>query len=357
MIEVLKNIHQVTPEWLTKVLKKKGLINSSVVAVEVEIIGAGVGLMAELARLTVTYQTLENISSTFVIKCAAQNDNRQIALILDFYNREVNFYDRIGNASGIRVPKTYFAGVDEENYDHTILMEDLGSNPPPDQLVGASEDEAFAAIGLIAGMHAKYWNNVADEDWMYQFMSMSEANRLSDMLYMPSLDAAFEKFDACFDDRTRKICQTVGERYSDFWFSNISKSETLIHGDYRQDNFVYPKDGSEVIVMDWQISGKGKGIFDVTYFICQSLQPELRQSIEKDIIRMWVDNLAKSGVKDYDFETAYRDYKYLILACLVYPITVCGSLDPSNERGRALGECMLTRNLIAIDELNCTELF
>lgn len=173
------------------------------------------------------------------------------------------------------------------------------------------------------------------------------------MLYLPSLDSVFEKFDYCLDDRTRKICQTLGERYSEFWYTGVSQSETLIHADYRQDNFVYPTDGSEVIVMDWQISSKGTGIFDVTYFICQSLQPDFRRKIEKDVIRKWLDNLSQAGVVDYDFETAYRDYKHLVLACLVYPITVCGSLDPSNERGGILGECMLTRNLAAIDELNC----
>ncbi|MFT4714420.1 MAG: hypothetical protein ACI8W1_002922 [Candidatus Azotimanducaceae bacterium] len=46
----------------------------------------------------------------------------------------------------------------------------------------------------------------------------------------------------------------------------------------------------------------------------------------------------------------------MILGCLVYPVTVCGTLDLSNERGYALAECMLTRNLAAIKELNCAEL-
>jgi hypothetical protein len=357
MIDVLKSVNQVRPEWLTLVLKEKNFISSSVLSVDVEIIGAGVGLMAELARLHISYEKPENFPSTLVLKCAAQNDNRQIALVLDFYNREVDFYNYIGSASGIRVPQTYFGKVDEENYDQALLMEDLGSNPPPDQLIGASEDEAFSAINLISGMHAKYWDKVDKEDWMYEHMSEAEAIKLREMLYLPSLEVAFEKFDECFDDRTRKICKTVGERYPEFWFHGLSQSETLIHGDYRQDNFIYQKDSSNAIVMDWQISGRGKGILDVTYFICQSLEPELRRQVEQEIIKQWVDNLSQSGVKNYDFETAYRDYRHLVLACLVYPITVCGSLDPSNERGRALGECMLTRNLAAIDELNCTDLF
>lgn len=356
-IEVLPSVDQVSAGWLTQVLKARNLITSSVTNVKIERFGEGVGLMAELARLTLTYEGTESFSNSLVLKCAAQNDNRQIALILDFYNREVDFYNKIGQESGIQTPEIYFGGVNSTDYDQAILMQDLGSFSPTDQLVGATEEEAFSAIKLISGLHAKYWNRVSDEAWMYPFMSADEAIKLRDMLYLPSIDSAFEKFSSNFNDKTRRICQHVGEHYPKFWVDNVSKAETFIHGDYRQDNFFYPKDGSEAIVMDWQISGRGKGIFDVTYFICQSLEPKLRRQIEQELIRYWIDNLSQNGVTHYDFETAYRDYRHLVLACLVYPMTVCGSLDPSNERGRALGESMLTRNLQAIEELKCEELF
>jgi len=356
-IEVLQSVNHVSADWLTRVLKARHLITSSVTEVKVEKFGEGVGLMAELARLTLVYEAPETFSNTLVLKCAAQNENRQVALVLDFYNREVDFYKKVGPKSGIKTPDVYFGGVDNATYDHVILMQDLGTFSPTDQLVGATEDEAFSAIELISGLHAKYWGRVSNESWMYQFMSAKEAAKLRDMLYLPSLDATFEKFSSNLNDKTRKICQHVGEHYPRFWVDKISKVETFIHGDYRQDNFFYPQDGSETVVMDWQISGRGKGIFDVTYFICQSLRSELRRQIEQELIRHWVDKLSKAGVKNYDFDVAYSDYRHLVLACLVYPMTVCGSLDPSNERGRALGETMLTRNLQAIEELNCTELF
>lgn len=60
MIEVLKNVHQVTPEWLTQVLKEKNLINSAVISVELETIG--VGLMAELAPVKFTRHALSTFA-------------------------------------------------------------------------------------------------------------------------------------------------------------------------------------------------------------------------------------------------------------------------------------------------------
>jgi hypothetical protein len=46
----------------------------------------------------------------------------------------------------------------------------------------------------------------------------------------------------------------------------------------------------------------------------------------------------------------------MVLGCLIYPITVCGTLDLANERGQALAECMLERNLSAISDLGSAEL-
>jgi thiamine kinase-like enzyme len=189
---------------------------------------------------------------------------------------------------------------------------------------------------------------------MYDFMSGQEGIKLRDMVYGPGLEPAIEKFSSHFNAETKQICREVGKRYVDL-MERISPSYTFLHGDYRQDNFIHDEAG-EVVIMDWQISGAGHGIFDVTYFICQSLQPELRRQVEKTLIESYVARLKENGVQDYDFETAWRDYRLLILFCLIYPITVCGSLDTANERGRTLGETMLDRNLAAVEDLGCGEL-
>ena len=113
---------------------------------------------------------------------------------------------------------------------------------------------------------------------------------------------------------------------------------------------------SSAVVMDWQISAAGKGIFDFSYFVCQSLTSKRRKELEEPLLRRYIEGLKKGGVEDYDYDTAYADYRLMVLGCLVYPITVCGTLDLSNERGRALGEAMLERNLTAARELKCAEL-
>lgn len=357
MMKVPTHAGEISPDWLTDALKASGLLRSRVTGVEYETVGQGIGLMAELTRLAITYDDQEDIPTSIIAKCAARNENRAVAQLLDFYNRETNFYNNIGGAlCPFRVPASYYGQVESTTYDMVLLLEDLGDVSPVDQLVGSTEAEAYDKIERIAKLHAMFWNHTSEPQnaWMYDFMSGQEGIKLRDMVYGPGLEPAIEKFSGHFNAETKQICREVGKRYVEL-MERISPSYTFLHGDYRQDNFINDESG-EVVVMDWQISGAGHGMFDVTYFICQSLQSELRRQVEKPLIESYVARLKENGVPDYDFETAWRDYRLLILFCLIYPITVCGSLDTANERGRALGETMLDRNLAAVEDLGCAEL-
>ncbi|MBO6563695.1 MAG: phosphotransferase [Pseudomonadales bacterium] len=356
MTSVPSSTHKIDAEWLTEVLKDGGQIASEVTAVTIETIGAGIGLMGELGRLHITYAAEEDLPNTLVVKCAAQNENRQVAQILDFYNREADFYNRVAPDCSMNVPDSYHADVNQETYDFVLLMEDLGDVAPPDQLVGASEDEIYLSVGNVAEMHAQWWGATAEnQPWMYDMMSEQEAERLRSMVYMPALEPCIEKFDYLLTPQTQQLLRTVGQRYAECWSRISLKRDTFVHGDYRQDNMLYIEDEDEPLVMDWQISGRGKPIFDVAYFMCQSVDEALRESIEEEVLKFYTDRLADHGVK-YDLEQCMEDYRRILLGCLVYPVTVCGSLDTANERGKMLGETMLIRNLSAIEKFRSADI-
>lgn len=358
MNKVVAHAGEITPEWMNGMLAETGKLQSRVTGVSCEQIAAGVGLMAELSRLTIDYEAPEPaLPSTLIAKCAARNDNRAVAQLLDFYNREANFYNHVAPTCPFRVPQSYYAAVDQQTYDFVLLMEDLGDVSPVDQLVGSTEEEAFDKIDKIARLHARWWGkcDAPENNWMYDFMSGPELEKLRDYVYMPALEPAIEKFASHFTEANAAICRKVGVQYAQL-MTNVTRANTFLHGDYRQDNFIYQSDSREPVIMDWQISGAGVAIFDVTYFICQSLQTELRGKIQVPLIKHYVSCLAAAGVEDYSFDLAWNDYRALVLFCLVYPITVCGTLDLANDRGEALAACMLDRNLSAVEDLACGNL-
>lgn len=356
MREVPTSVTAITADWLTDVLRHKGVLKSAVSSVQVEVIGAGVGLMGELGRLRLSYADAEDLPETMVVKCAAQTDNRAVAQLLDFYNREANFYNQVAPECPMRIPDSYYADVNDDTYDFVLLMQDLGDVSPRDQLVGAGEEEVLSAIEQIAGLHVPWWGATAEtHGWMYPMMSEDEGVKLQTALYQPFVEPTLSNFASLVTEEHKRICRAVGEQYPSYWSHNLSPVDTFIHGDYRQDNLLYTDDRVDALVMDWQISGRGKPAFDIAYFMCQSVQSELRRDIEQEVLKLYVGRLKDKGI-DYPLDHLTEDYRRLILGCLVYPVTVCGGLDLANERGKALAECMLSRNLQAIDDWGCASL-
>ncbi len=133
---------------------------------------------------------------------------------------------------------------------------------------------------------------------------------------------------------------------------------TIMHGDYRVDNMFFrsPQGGCEFAVCDWQIASRGRGIFDLTYFVAGGLQPELRKKYEMELLKTYHDVLLERGVRGYDFERCLLEYRRAALYLLVYVVISLGTLDSANERGLALFYAWLNRATTAIEELNADEL-
>lgn len=357
MNKIPLSLNDINAAWLTSVLKEKGLLKSEVLNVGIESIGAGVGLMSELGRLTIDYADTEKLPSSIVAKCAAQNENREIAKILDYYHREANFYNYLSNDCPLTVPDSYFTAVDSDTYDCIFLMEDLGDHAPGDQLEGCTREEAEHSIKKIAEMHGKWWNKPEAYPWAYDSVCDAELVKLGDWIYKPGLEPTIENFSEYISTDMQKTMRAVGTHYQQIFQKLSASHRTFIHGDYRLDNIVYRKvDGKiDSTVIDWQLSGMAPSMWDLAYFMCQSLKVDLCREVERDLVRLYHDSLMEAGVKDYSHEQCWNDYRIWILFCLIYPVAVCGTLDLANDRGNQLATVMLQRNVSAVEALGCEE--
>ena len=131
---------------------------------------------------------------------------------------------------------------------------------------------------------------------------------------------------------------------------------TIVHGDFRLDNifFGHP-DGSPLAVIDWQIANRGRGVFDVAYFLCSSLEADVRKANEMRLLHLWHDIVIDGGAKGYSFDQALYDYRAGILLCNLYTVIGVGSMDAANERGLALQKAWVRRRGAALEELDCAE--
>jgi aminoglycoside/choline kinase family phosphotransferase len=351
------NERDIGADWLTDALQRSGVLSRGrVSAVRAERIAEGVGLMARLSRLHVEYQGADASSPrTMIAKVPIDlQQNLEIANLYRFYERECVFYEHLSMRTPLRVPSCY--GIAREGASgFVLLLEDLGKARVGDQVAGSTAQDALVAIGALAEHHAAFWNQTGDLPFLVDHHT-PEFCQILEVSYAQSIGPTIAAFPEHFTPALRELAMELGSKTTAMLNRNLERPLTVCHGDFRADNLFYDlPDGTKVAVIDWQISGRGFGPSDVGYHLTQSVTSEVRRSIERPAVEAYYRALTAAGVRDYSLGELWEDYREAALFMLIYPVTICGSLDLENPRARALGEALLVRSLDAITCLKSAE--
>lgn len=355
-IAVPREFEDITPAGLTTLLREAGALRAgTVTALSIEPIGVGVGFLGQVARLRPAYHGADGGAPASLIGKLPTLDpgGREICRLFNFYEREARFYRELTRRVPVRVPRCYATLTDAEADNHLILMEDFASLSMGDDATGCSVAEAERAIRSIAGLHAAWWASADLErlDWMP--LCNAPVHQSAQPAYQQCAPYFLQMFGDSLSSRMRAITETLGPRVVDMLNLFTRPPMTIAHGDFRLDNLFFEAAG--VAMIDWQISFRGRGAFDVAYFLSGCLEPEVRRVEEMRLLRLWHE-LATGGRADYTFDDALLDYRRAVLQCHVYTVIATGSLNPANERGMAVFRAWLRRRTTAIEELDAGEL-
>jgi hypothetical protein len=353
-------MEDLTPEWLTGALRQGGAVrDAAVTGARCESIGVGAGFLGQLGRLRLDYDRPEaGAPATLIAKMPTLDPGgREICGIFQFYEREIRFYNDVAPGIEIRVPRRYYSAMNKEADDYLILLEDITDAKMIDEVAGCTAEEAEAAIRGIAALHARWWESPRLDalGWM------PYVNAPVQQSAEPSYNQAWEPFLQMFGDqlspRMRDIAAKMRAHVIDLLNLLEPAPRTVAHGDYRLDNIFFGSDGaaSPVAAIDWQISFRGRGVFDVAYFLSSCLEPDVRKANEMRLLKTWYD-IATADAKGYSWDDAVTDYRRAVLFCNVYTVIGIGSLAAANERGLALFHAWLRRRSTAIEDLNAGEL-
>jgi len=339
----------ITADWLSEVL------NSDVRACKVEQIAIGVGLLGRLFR--VHLDGGPDLPATVVVKLPTLDTTARVNLCegLEFYLREVAFYQNIGAANPLPPARHYFAAIDNDTHDFVLVLEDLRRLRLADQLVGCNADDAATVIDAIARHHAHWWDNdrLASLQWLKAF-----ADPPFTEVIVANYTAAWPKFLNLLGSELSPAVRDFGERFASLmpWLIEGFSREphTFLHGDLRLDQIFFAVDDHDppVTVLDWQIAGRGRGAWDVSYFLSQSLTSDTRRKFGDELIARYARRLAEHGI-DYPSEELQRDYRMTTAWCLIYPVMAGGRIEVVNERNLALARTMLSRSVAAIEDHDC----
>jgi hypothetical protein len=339
---MIPTIDDLTGEWFTDLLRTNGSLDpaTSVATLEVSRFGSDESMMSMLYRAALTFDGATDAPASLIVKLASPSEEQRfIASMTKFYEREIRFYNEIAAQMSVVTPRCWLAEIDVDDQSFILVLEQIDGRHQVDQIEGVGYDDAVVALTELADFHAPFWGKDLD----------SEAETF--MRYdSPLLHAVLpDMFDGNWTNVRPKVVDFVPEEVLTICDKRAGKTadllrgmhgtDTLCHGDFRSDNLLFGADGT-VLALDYQLGAVAHGMTDVAYFISQSLN-EVAAARADELIQVYVDRLATHGI-DLDMDEGMDCYRAGLVFYLSIPVSLL-DLQVVPERAEQLGRTMLRR--------------
>ncbi len=342
MGDVPRNVDEIDADWISGVLGRK------VDAIDVQTIGAGVGFMGQLARVTFGS---DGEPKSLIVKMPSSDPGAQmIGGMMRVWEREHRFYTEIAPLiRSVRLPKCLHSAADP----YVLVLEDLAPARPGDQVVGPTPGQARAIIDSAAALHGEWFGRpeLATFDWMPDMND--PATESVAQLFPIGWPTFLARYGDSLPERVLRWCEAFVPRIVTWIHTYDDWPATLIHGDFRLDNFFFAQDGG-VTLIDWQLAMRAPSTTDLVYFIGTNLTTDMRREMQSELIGRYCAGLRRAGVSA-EWSDESRVLRGLTEGVLFYCTSFAASiltLDSANERGAALMDSLVRRAFSAADDLD-----
>jgi hypothetical protein len=353
MKHIISSAEQVTPDWLTIILQKKGLLSHG--KVNRVISGQGqANFASSVWRLEVSYSQpdLPGAPKKLFLKTAdpslAPGDFDPGQLY-----KESFFYSEIAHLMGeVFTTPCYDAAYDADTGASHILLKDL-SDTHITCLDPLAADHCEQAVDALAHLHAYWWDHPRLGKDIGKFPTLEE--RQQDWA---DTERCTNAFMAALGDQLTRSYRTTYEQVLKalpdlFKRHAANRNLTLVHGDAHLGNYLFSKDPMvrQPYLIDWQFWHPTIGGTDLAFMIATEWEPETRRLLEKSLLQRYYHQLLANGVNGYAWEDCWNDYRLsVILVCIFIPVWRWAVFKWE------LDILALQRSMQAFDDLKCFEL-
>jgi thiamine kinase-like enzyme len=310
---------------------------------------------ASRSRLKIQYAghltTAPGPASLFIKSTPPDFGSALFGILFDLGANELSFYRHVRPELPVRSPEVYYCEGNSTSY--AMLLEDLTDKHCEfrDLASKCSLEEATSIVTTLAQLHARFWQSErfeTDLAWVNRFETNRDF-RLLQLVRQLSVPIAFKKFGHVLPEKIRRVIPHLMSNYHRLERQWAQEPRTLIHGDAHLGN-MYFQDGSAGL-LDWQVNQYGQGMRDISYFLINSLQEELRLAHQEQLIRHYLETLHDLGVS-LDFDTAWRQYRLQSVYAWVAGIVTA----PTRFQDERVVIAGLARSSKAIIDLDAIEL-
>ena len=353
---VISSPEQVTPRWLTRVLKANGALTAGAVAAFELDTGHGNWSSNAILHVRYTAGATGELPPRLFLKMVNTDLDEE-----SFDASEVTYYTRdyLGVA-GAPLVRCYNAAYSAETHRYHLLLEDLS----PTHVVASSRpttlEYGLALAEGLAALHAHWWGAarlaeaaapIHDAAFIQRFVAIAEPG--VDHIVTAAADHLEPHWPGLMRDLYARHPAALIARTAD------ANGFTLIHGDVGENNVLVPRAGDRPIYIidrqpfNWSLT-TWLGVYDLAYALLIDWDTPIRRALEWPVLRRYHDELMRRGVTGYSWERLVEDYR-LTAAMGVYIATEYCRGGVTSRWWR-FGPAMLRRVLTACDDWQCAAL-
>lgn len=351
--DVITSAEQVTPDWLTAVLRERGVLPHGMVT-SVRASPAQATFASSTWRLQVSYAP--GGASAAPLRLFLKTSNPGLApgqFDIQQLQQELTFYAVVAPLMAARftIP-CYDAAWQPDTGASHILLEDVSETHLTDR-DPLRPGHAAQAIDCLARLHAFWWDHPRLGQDIGSFPTWEE--RQQDV--RDTVDSA-AAFMAALGDALPPAWRAVYERVLPalpglFGRHGTGRDLTLVHGDAHLGNFLFPKDAEagNTCLIDWQFWHPTIGGADLAFMMAAEWEPEIRRRLEQRLMRRYYDGLLAHGVQGYGWQQCWDDYRLsVILVSLFIPVWRWAVFRWAPDLAA------VHRSMTAFDDLRCRDL-
>ena len=260
----------------------------------------------------------------------------------------------------IQAPLCYFSDRDARTGRSIHVMEDLGVTQHATflhALAPVDLGQAERMIVTLATLHGTFLSDRHGPDytWLARYEDFHRAATRSGIR---------AGHDAAVDRAANVVPTAVASRWSRIWPAaeqalalHDTHDRTVIHSDVHPGNW-YQNDTGDMGLCDWARVCRGHWARDLAYMLMSTLTVQHRRDWERDLIRLYLDVLARRCERTVAFDDAWLAYRQqAIAALLMWTPTLCPPPLLPDMQPETVSLTMIERITHAMQDLDVLALF
>lgn len=349
----------ITPEWLTAILAG----NVQGAKVDALKLGPTDNGSSSRRKIAVTWNSAGQdaqlpdrlfCKSTFELSC------RIVLGVSGGAFGETVFLRDIRPHYDIVAPVCYFAGFNPDTINSILVLHDISDEVQSfcDHNTPMSRQRAESQMRLLARLHGQGYAN----------KRIREA-----MAPLPTWPGFFKNTEGFGSEIIAKngflaaeevIPTRLFQRFEEYWplaLESVAMHEklplTVAHGDVHLKNWYIAANG-EMGLGDWQCVSRGHWARDICYAIGSALKTEDRRAWEKDLIKLYLEEMEREGGPHISFDEAWLHYRQQLVTALVWwTMTLTPGEDLPDMQPKDITLEMIRRLAVATDDCDTFDAF